>query len=186
MAINLLGSGSSVAILRALPCQVLMERRAYREIRRHPIKDRMLAVELDAWRSEILLEVVSLSDQDRRVFDELTTKSLSTTLDDGEAATIAYAVTAPGNGVPVIDEKKATRLFRERWPGRHLINTPTLFRTLAESGLLPKETVQEAVYSALVHARMRVSHAMRPWVVDLIGPERAVRCPSLGWQPRAN
>lgn len=163
-----------------------MERRAHREVRRHPIKDRDLSAELDAWKSGALLEVVSLSNHDRHVFDELTTKSIRTTLDDGEAATIAYAVGTLENAVPVIDEKKATRLFRQRWPGRRLIDSTILFRTLAEKELLSTETVQEAVFSALVHARMRVSHELKSWVVDLIGTDRAARCPSLGLRPKVD
>ena len=180
VAINLMGSGISSTILNAIPSKVLMESRAYREIRRHPIRSRDLASELNEWRTKGLLEVVLLDGQDRQVFDELTTASLGATLDDGEAATIAYVVGMSGNGLPIIDEKKATRIFRERWPGHPIMDSATLFQILAERRLLSKQTVKEAVYSALLHARMRVSFEMKPWVIDLIGRDRAANCSSLG------
>ena len=170
----------SSTILEAIPSRVLREGRAYREIRRHPIGSRELTRELNAWRTKTLVEVVALDDRNRPVFDELTRSSLRTSLDDGEAATIAYAVGMSSNGLPVIDEKKATRLYRERWPGRPLVDSATLFRVLAHTGRLSKERARRAVYSALRYARMRVSFHMKPWVVELIGAERAAECPSLG------
>ena len=184
VTINLLGSGISSTILKAIPSRILMERRAYREIRRHPIKSRDLASELDEWRTNALVEVVALDKDGRQVFDEFMAASLGSTLDDGEAATIAYVAGMPGNAVPVVDDKKATRIFRERWPGHPITDSATLFRILAETRLLSRDTVREAVYSALRNARMRVSFEMKPWVVDLIGKDRAADCSSLGL-PRA-
>ena len=180
VAINLLGSGSSIAIMEAIPSRIVMESRAYRELRRHPIKGCDLHSELGRWTDNALLEVVSLHDSDRQVFDGLTNPRLESTLDDGEAATIAWAIGTGEHAVPVIDERKATKLFQRRWPQRRLIDSGILFRTIRESGLLTEETVREAVYSALLHARMRVSNEMKPWVVNLIGEERAGHCPSLG------
>jgi hypothetical protein len=40
--------------------------------------------------------------------------------------------------------------------------------------------LQEAVHSALLHARMRVPPGCRDWVIELVGLDRASRCPSLG------
>ena len=177
--INLLGTGVGHSILEATPSPVLMANQAYREVRRHPIGDRNHVNELREWQGLGLLTVVSLSAEGVRLLDDPTGANLASNLDDGEAATIAYAVCEGVNSVPVIDERKATRLFRDNWPERRLIDTVTLFRLLVEMKGLSLDTARDAIYSALVHARMRVTPEMQPWVIDLIGRHRAAECPSL-------
>ena len=180
VAINLLGTGVSRDILSVVPWRVVIERRAQREIRRHPIDGCDLVAELHAWELNGWAGMVSLRADMRQTFDELTSGSLIKTLDDGEAATIAYAVGDSEHTAPVIDEKKATRIFQQRWPNRRLLETADIFRALVKAELVSKRLASDAVYSALTHARMHVSHRMRPWVVDLIGTSRAAACPSLG------
>lgn len=180
VAINLLGTGVSEEILSVVPWHVVIERRAHREIRRHPIAGRDHAAELHAWELNGWAGMVSLRADMRQAFEELTSGSLIKTLDDGEAATIAYAVGDSERTVPVIDEKKATKIFQQRWPNRRLLETADIFRSLVEAELVSKRFASDAVYSALTHARMHVSHQMRPWVLDLIGSSRAAACPSLG------
>lgn len=180
VAINLLGTGVSRDILSVVPWRVVIERRAHREIRRHPIDGCDHAAELHAWEVNGWARTVSLQADMRRTFDALTSGSLIRTLDDGEAATIAYAVGDSERTVPVIDEKKATKIFQQRWPNRRLLETADIFRALVEAELVSKRFASDAVYSALTHARMHVSHRMRPWVLDLIGSSRAAACPSLG------
>ena len=180
VAINLLGTGVSRDILSVVPWRVVMERRARNEIRRHPIAGCDHAAELHAWEINDWAGTVSLRTDMRQTFDALTSGSLIRTLDDGEAATIAYAVGDSERTVPVIDEKKATKIFQQRWPNRRLLETADIFRALVEAELVSKRFASDAVYSALTHARMHVSHRMRPWVLDLIGRSRAAACPSLG------
>lgn len=180
VAINLLGTGVSQDVLSVVPWRVVIERRAHREIRRHPIDGCDHAAELPKWELNDWVGTVSLRADMRQAFNELTTGSLIKTLDDGEAATIAYAVGDSERTVPVIDEKKATKIFQQRWPNRQLLETADIFRALVEAGLVSKRFASDAVYSALTHARMHVSHRMRPWVLDLIGISRAAACPSLG------
>ena len=180
VAINLLGTAASQAGLSVMPWHVVLERRAHREIRRHPIDGRDLAAELGAWELNGWARVVSLQSEARPIFEELTSGGLSTTLDDGEAATIAYAVATSEGTLPVIDEKKATKIFRDRWPDRRLIETAELFRCLVNMGMVSNQFASDAIYAALTNARMHVSHRLRPWVVDLIGPRRASECTSLG------
>ncbi len=180
VAINLLGTGVARDILSVVPWRVVIERRAHREIRRHPIGGCDHAAELRAWELNGRAGTVSLRADMRQTFNELTSGSLIRTLDDGEAATIAYALGDSERTVPVIDEKKATKIFQQRWPNRQLLETADIFQALVEAGLVSKRFASDAVYSALTHARMHVSHRMRPWVLDLIGSSRASACPSLG------
>lgn len=180
VAINLLGTGVSRDILSVVPWRVVVERRARNEIRRHPIDGCDHPAELHAWEVNGWAKMVSLRTDMRQTFNELTSGSLIKTLDDGEAATIAYAVEDSERTVPVIDEKKATKIFQQRWPNRRLLETADIFRALVEAALVSKRFASDAVYSALTHTRMHVSHRMRPWVLDLIGSSRAAACPSLG------
>ena len=179
-AINILGTGAAESVLGTVPSAVLIERHPFGEVRRHPIEGRDHASELDSLQREGLLEVVSLSEAGNRIFRGSGETSLDLELDDGEAATIAYAVSEGESNVPVIDERKATRLFKERWPGRPIIDTVTLFQMLVQDRRLSLRAAQDAVHSALLHARMQVAPDVRPWVVNLIGQQRASKCISLG------
>ena len=179
-AINILGTGAAESVLGTVPSAVLIERHPFREVRRHPIEGRDHTSELDSLQRRGLLEVVSLSEAGNRIFRDSGETSLDLELDDGEAATIAYAVSEGESNVPVIDERKATRLFKERWPGRPIVDTVTLFQMLVQHRRLSLRAARDAVHSALLHARMQVAPSMRPWVVDLIGQQRASKCISLG------
>ncbi len=102
------------------------------------------------------------------------------TLDDGEAATIAYAV--EHGGIPIIDERKATRIYAEQFQGQALACTVDLFMHEAVTRAIEREKLAQGVINALQLARMRVLPHHVEWVVDLIGSEQALLCASL---PRA-
>lgn len=179
-AINFLGTGVAELVIGAVPSTVLIEKHAFMEVRRHPIEGRDHTAELCSLQSKGLLNIVSLSEADNRIFRDSGETSLDLELDDGEAATIAYAVSEGLSTVPVIDERKATRLFKKRWPDLPIIDTVTLFQMLVQHKWLSPSEVRNALYSALLHARMQVAPSMRPWVVGVIGKKRADECPSLG------
>ncbi len=185
VAINFLGTAVSRDILAVMPWNVVIERRAHREIRRHPIDGLDHVSELEAWELDGYARVVSLQPQARGIFDDLTAGSLAETLDDGEAATIAYAVSGSERTVPVIDEKKAKRIFHQSWPSRRLLETAGVFQSLVDAGLISNRFASDSIYAALTNARMHVSHRLRPWVVDLIGSSRAAKRPSLGQAARS-
>ena len=179
-AINFLGTGVAELVIGALPSAVLIEKHAFMEVRRHPIEGRDHESELGSLQRKGLLKVVSLSEAGNRIMRDSGETSLDLELDDGEAATIAYAVSEGLSTVPVIDERKATRLFKKRWPDLPIIDTVTLFQMLVQHKWLSLSEVRNAIYSALLHARMQVAPSLRPWVVGMIGEQRAAECPSLG------
>jgi hypothetical protein len=98
-------------------------------------------------------------------------------LDDGEAATIAVAVGA--GAVPVLDERKARRVFREHFPERHIESSAGLFRRLNEGDRLPFETLRAALFDTLCNARMSVVPEEMAWVLATLGEELAGQYPSL-------
>ena len=102
------------------------------------------------------------------------------TLDDGEAATIAYAV-AHGRAV-MLDDRKARRICTQRFPETQMIYTVDLLLHGSVRAVLGEGGQADAIVAALHGARMRVPFERGPQVVGLIGEERAASCPSL---PRA-
>ena len=135
------------------------------------------ASELSALVAAKLIEVVTLGSDALIHFEGLVIGAADETIDDGEAATIAYA--AEANGVAVIDERKALRLCTSRFPKLRLACTvdvllhPAVQRALGASGLV------NAMHRALLDARMRVLPHHLAGVVELIGQERAAQCLSL-------
>lgn len=75
-------------------------------------------------------------------------------VDDGEAATIAFAVIHSAVTVPVIDERKATRIFKQRWANCVAIGTMALMSDTRVADGLSQEQLREAVHSALRHEHL--------------------------------
>lgn len=175
--INLIASGLPVEILRSLPCPAIVTSQVLEEIGSGRISGHGNFEVLSRLASDGELTVVDLSDQEADLFALLTIGSGPDTLDDGEAATIAYAVTH--GALAVIDERKATRLCTERFPELRLQSTVDLFAHPSVTTRLGQSTLADAVFQALRIGRMRVHPRHHEWVVDLIGPDRAVQCHSL-------
>lgn len=178
VAINLLGTGRAADLLRLVHQRVLMDEFAIAEVTSDPFSKRPGSESMQLLISSGLLSSVQLSDQAFAEFLELTGATPPDDLGDGEAATIAQSFDL--GAVPVIDERKATRIALSRRPNHPLLNTidilacPTLVKAFS------RHELGEIFYSALFHARMRVPLEYRQWMHTLIGPERSKRCPNLG------
>jgi len=112
------------------------------------------------------------------LFLELTGAAPPDDLGDGEAATIAQSFDI--GAVPVIDERKATRIALSLRPKHPILHTLDILACSAVTDVLSPAELGDLIYSALFHARMRVPILCRDWVSAMIGPERARKCPSLG------
>ena len=177
VVINLNATGRAADVLRALPFQVVVTDIVVAELqedRRSGRSDSALLKEL-ARASNI--RVVSLGEEGMQVFGELVVGPAADTLDDGEAATIAYAVEYEID--PVIDERKALRICADRFPSLRPLCTVDLFAEASVVAALGLDNLTDAVFRALQEARMRVPFERVPWVIDLIGTDRAALCPSL-------
>jgi hypothetical protein len=130
-----------------------------------------------------LIKALPLDDGSSGHFERLVAGRTIDTLDDGEAATIACAVAI--KGVPIIDERKADQICKERYPDLLVGCTVDIFAHEALSAALGATKLSEAVVNALLQARMRVLPHCLPWVVDLIGPANAGLCLSLPAHVRA-
>ena len=179
-AINVIATGCAAVILQALPYPILAVDAVPAELeegRRRGRPDADLLAELIV---AGYIRIATLGDGAGHVFEELVIGSAAETLDDGEAATIAYA--AAHGAIAVIDERKANRICEVRFPALVRGCTLDLFTHPAVLDALGRERLAGAVLNALRNARMRVLPRHVEWVVGLIGLKDAAECPSL---PRA-
>jgi predicted nucleic acid-binding protein len=178
--INLNATGCAEAILAALPNRVAVVDVVPSELETGRHRRREDTDRLNALVAAGLVAIVELGDASAAYFEELVVGSAAETLDDGEAATIAYAV--EHRAIAIIDERKANRICARRFPQLRLASTVDLFAQADVARALGHERLMHAVLNALQQARMRVLPHHLDWVLALIGPENAAACLSL---PRA-
>ncbi len=176
--INLNATRAAAAIIDGFPNRFLVTETVRRELfaggsRRHGSWEGLEALIHDG-----SIELVELEPGDAPVYRSLVEGGFKETLDDGEAATIAYAV---GRGaVALIDERKARMICADRFPTLRLASSVDVLchglvkRALGESGQ------RDVIFRALRDARMQVVPRDRlREVVERIGADRAAKCPSL-------
>lgn len=177
VAINLNATGMAHDILRGLPNKAAITNVVLAELkedRRTGRRDADMVLELA---KAGLMVIAPLSDIQENHFESLVVGQGVDTLDDGEAATIAYAVEA--GAVALIDERKAIRICRERFPALRLGCSIDLFSHDGVQAAIGATRLATGVFNALQDARTRVMPQHVEWVVTLIGRERASQCPSL-------
>ena len=179
VAINLLGTGVCEILMRNLARPIIMAEEALAEVRRHPFPGADLAAEMARLRDGGLIREHALGTVGRAIFHKLIADDLARGLDDGEAATIALAIEHSVDTVAVVDEKKATRIFADRWGGRAINDTVTLLAQPETQGALTPAEFAQACCCAVQHARMRVPAEGMDWLVGVIGLEQARRFPAL-------
>lgn len=177
VTINLSASGMGGRILRAINRRIIVADVISEELRNDPPAGRDDAAQLRAWIDEGLITEVPLATIDGAAFLGLVTGDAADTLDDGEAATIALAVEHSAH--TVLDERKAIRICRARYPNVALASTADLLLHAGVMDRLGERAIADALFAALVGARMRVLPHNMQKVIELIGTERAARCSSL-------
>lgn len=177
VVINLNATGYAAEIIRELPNQVVVTDSAIAELENGVLNGHDDAQKLRALIACGLVQAVGMREACLHVYESLIDGSALSTLDDGEAATIAYAQEV--NGIAMIDERKARRLCAERFPHLRVFSTiDLLLHDLTVRALGMTEQI-ESIYKALTIARMQVSPERRALVMEMIGEERARGCSSL-------
>jgi predicted nucleic acid-binding protein len=175
--ISLLASGVARPVLESLPVRLRVVKQVSRELATGQQKGWDTSALLGTLVQSKLAEIVGLDDASHDCFESLVIGSAADTLDDGEAATIAYA---RSSGVAaVIDEKKARRICAARFPGLVVHTTVALLTSAHVTRVLGEAAVADAVFNALRTGRMRVPAADHQRVVAIIGTDRARLCLSL-------
>jgi predicted nucleic acid-binding protein len=123
------------------------------------------------------IEIVQLGDTGMHFFEGLIVGPSNQTLDDGEAATIAYALES--DAIALIDERKATRICEERFARLQIGGTIDIFAHSEMQIACGNEKLGDAVFRSLLVGKTRVPAHQLQWVVNLIGLERARQCTSL-------
>jgi len=177
VVINLIATGCAPAIVRALPGRLVVVDAVPAELDTGRRRGRHNSDRLNELVNASLVEIVSLGDVATQHFSELVIGPAATTLDDGEAATIAYAIEQAGTAF--IDERKALRICSSRYPELRVGCTVDLLTHPDVRARLGAETLAEATFNALQGGRMRVLPNHLDKVVNLVGSERAARCESL-------
>ena len=177
VAINLSATRISEEILNALPNRVLVTEQVYFELE----NGRPASIDNGGATSALIeanhVELGRLGEVGMRLFESLVVGRASETLDDGEAATMAYAI--EHKATALIDERKANRICFERFPQLRTGCTVDLLAHPSVQRALGIEKLSLAVFYALYDGRMRVLPHHTEWVVSVIGQDRAMRCHSL-------
>ncbi len=177
IVINLNATGCSEEILDALPNRLLVVEEVSLELENGRRDGNSDADDLSALVSAGRVELVKLGDTGTKIFEDLIIGNATETLDDGEAATIAYSFEC--GAIAVIDERKANRICATRFPELGIGCTVDVLAHAAVIGALGGEQLGDAVFNALYHGRMRVLPHHTEWVIDTIGTDRAAQCTSL-------
>jgi len=175
--INLAATGCADRILGFYGATVEITQTALSELERGRLKGRQAADEVAALLHLGLTRVVDLDPQDEELFLSLVAGDAAQTLDDGEATTLVHAQRA--GTTAFIDERKATSLAAVRFPGLMVASTVDLLFAPAVRGGLGEVGLGDAVYGALVDAKMRVATHHAAEVIACVGHARAEGCTSL-------
>jgi predicted nucleic acid-binding protein len=168
VVINLASTGVAKRILDALPNGVVVVDTVEEDLSRNK-KDQASLIVLASLVQAQTAELAKASDFTQGYFESLVAGAGPDTLDDGEAATIAYALEC--NAIPILDERKALRICRERYVALPTASTIDILSHPAVERVLGRALLADAVAKAL-DAHMRVLPDHIEWLVDLLGPEK--------------
>lgn len=131
--INLLATGHAKTILQALAVPLYVTDNVVREIEQGAVNGRPEPALLDELISNQILNIKALAGPTLEDFFEMVSGHTSSSLGDGEAATLALA---DSNGfAAAIDEKKATRIAAERFETLKLVTTVDILAAPPVQGL---------------------------------------------------
>jgi len=177
VVINVNATGCAETLLKALPHRVAVVDVVVDEIKGGLRKGRQDAVKLAQLIDSGLVDVVTLGPRGLIQFESLVIGASGGTLDDGEAATIAYAADVGAHAL--IEERKARRLVVKQYAAMPLGCTVDLLKQESVERALGTIGTADALYNALTGARMRVLPHHIAWVVGVVGKERLASCLSL-------
>ena len=177
--INLVATSCCADILAALEEEPIVVRKVFDEVVRDPRSNESRPGLLQPFVDEGLVVIIEPDGAHLQLWLELAGAEPPDDLDDGEAATMAYAVLNQtdialddGKGIRV----GKTRLFRDST----IHTTVDLLRRPAIERAIGTRRLTEAVHDALRFARMRVANEEHAaWIVDTIGVNAAKECPSM-------
>ncbi|OLU32844.1 hypothetical protein [Pseudomonas sp. PA27(2017)] len=175
--INLLATDHANTILQALAVPLYVTDYVVREIEQGAVNGRPEPALLAQLISNQVLIIKELTGTALEDFFGMVSGHTSSSLGDGEAATLALAYRNDLSAA--IDEKKATRIAAERFARLKLVTTVDILAYAPVRSSLGNEVLANATLHALKRARMQVREHQFDWIAQLIGIENVAACPSL-------
>ena len=176
VVINIIASGFGATILGPLGSPLRVPGEVQAELESGRSRGRQDSGKLMGLVDGGQVVIVDLGAVGMNHFSALVVGSARDTLDDGEAAAIAYAL--EHQAIVLIDEKKATRICAARFPHLTVGSTVDLVGCMAVQAALGAN-LADAIFNMLSIGRMRVLPRHLDWVVEQIGPHRAAQCAAL-------
>jgi predicted nucleic acid-binding protein len=175
--INLLASGAAQQILRLTCKQAVLVPQVVREVKLEPETEALKGVGFREILNSGEVKQVELRKRATELFLDLVTAERPDSLDDGEAATIAYA--SLHDAAAALDDTKGRRICRSRFPHVALWSSIEVLSLYAKLASLDVETLRALVYRSLKIGKMHVTVDHDTWVRELLGPDLVSECPSL-------
>lgn len=151
---NLLGCQRPDDVLRSIGEVFFIEERTLAEIKRHPIKGMCHKEVLERLVIDGLVRKHRMTPSEYDLYLNLVTGKPAECLDDGESAAIAVAVSL--NYTVILDDGKARRIQRERFPSTQVISSLGLFLVAGERGNWSRIDIRNLVVEARTNARMNI------------------------------
>lgn len=173
--INVLGSGFARRILDALATRLVVADVTSREIVRNPLDPLDRSNPIDGLVAQGVVERSAIDGVSSQTFISLVGAAPPDELGDGESGAIALA--AHLDLAVALDDGKARRVCRDRFPQMEVVASVELFTHPNVSAALGS-SLADAVHGAMNHARMRVLPEHRELVSGILG-SRAEAFPML-------
>lgn len=151
---NLLASQRPDDVLRMIGEVFFIEERTLAEIKRHPIEGMCHKEVLARLVGDGLVHKHRMTQPEYDLYLSLVTGKPAECLDDGESAAIAVAVNS--NYSVILDDGKARRIHRERFPSTQVVSSLGLFLAAGERGNWSNDDIRNLVANARAKARMNI------------------------------
>ncbi|MDB5855083.1 MAG: hypothetical protein JWR22_3124 [Herminiimonas sp.] len=157
---NILGCEKSIEVVRALRVACVIEERTLAEIKRHPIPGFCHEEALFTLTEQAGVQIYRMSSAEYDLYLSLVAGPSSDCLDDGESAAIATAVSK--NFAVILDDGKARRVHRGRFPGVPFASSLRLFLAAGSRADWDEDETRDLIAAARMNARMNVVKGEEP------------------------
>lgn len=180
VVVNLNATGYADRILNVIPAGVIIPHPVVKELKRGTLLGHSDATDLNQLLEKGLAETMNVPVPAQSEYISLVSGTSTTSLGDGEAATIASAFAT--GAWAAIDERKARRICAERYKEVKIASTVDILSHPEVVAAFSEGELSAALLAALEVANMQVHEHHMDWVVSRIDPARIRNCNSL---PRA-
>jgi len=177
VVVNLNATGFADRVLDAVPVGVFIPDPVVRELQRGIKMGHSDATDLNALLTKGLVKTLKVPVAAQTEYIALVSGSSTSSLGDGEAATIASAF-ATGAWAS-LDERKARKICAERYPSIKVASTVDILSHPNVVSSLTKTELSTALLAALEVAHMQVHKHQIDWVINQIPFDRIENCISL-------